>query len=212
MVLCFNRMGLAAHNYKTAYEVEFGETPDTSCMKFQFYQPIRAFDPFATFPNNWWVNGRYLGIQEDAGDDLTFIVEVEADGEKKRLTRSVVQDRFPEGGHPPRIRMKIADTALFKNPRSRLRPDNDLPPCRRRRLTPQQELVDELGEEPLSDLPVLTRPGGTYVRRNDYCLVRDNQDKLVEVAVDPDDCIHVLDEGGMRSQPLAYYGHDKLAH
>ena len=50
------------------------------------------------------------------------------------------------------------------------------------------------------------------MRRNDYCLVRDNQDKLVEVAVDPDDCIHVLDEGGMRSQPLAYYGHDKLAH
>ena len=37
MVICFNRTGLATHNYKTSYKVEFGKTPDISCLKFQFY-------------------------------------------------------------------------------------------------------------------------------------------------------------------------------
>ena len=32
-VLCINRTGVASLDWKTPYEVEFGETPDTSCLK-----------------------------------------------------------------------------------------------------------------------------------------------------------------------------------
>ena len=86
-----------------------------------------------TFPNYRWKNVRYLGVAQDSGDELTFIVEMDYEGRKQRLVRSVIQSKFPEGGHPPRVRIKIAPAVLFQDPVSRKRENNAAEKASRRR-------------------------------------------------------------------------------
>ena len=108
--------GVASLDWKTPYEVEFGETPETSCLKCKFYQPVRVYDKFMTLPNHRWKNGRYLGVAQDSGDELTYIFETEYEDKTQLLVRSVIQDKFPEGGYPPRVRINIALAVLFQDP------------------------------------------------------------------------------------------------
>ena len=89
-VINFNRTSNQQLDWKTPFEAQFGETPDTSCLRFKFYQPIRIYNPFSKFPHDRWQKGRYLGVAEDVGDDITYIVEVEKEGKKSILARSIV--------------------------------------------------------------------------------------------------------------------------
>ena len=82
---------------------KFRETLDTSCLKFKIFQPVRVCDAFTSFPKYHWTRGRYLGAEEDTGDEMTFIVEVVQDGEKSRLTRSVVQEVYSVAAYPPKV-------------------------------------------------------------------------------------------------------------
>ena len=113
------------------------------------------------------------------------------------MIRSIVQSRFHEGAHPPQVRIKISDTALFRNPRSRQREDDKLPPSRRRKL----EISDKMVE---SKLPLLSWPSGAYIKRSDYCLVHDNK-QVDEVLPDLGQYIPVVDEGALSSQPVSHY-------
>ena len=92
IVALHNRTGNASLDWRTTCEAEFGETSDTSCLRFKLYQPIRVHDSFARFPHQRWIRGRYLGLAEDSGGDLAFIMEVIWDRKKTHLTRSVVQE------------------------------------------------------------------------------------------------------------------------
>ena len=69
---------------------------------------MRVYNPFACFPNNCWQQGRYLGVAEDVGDNLIYIVEIDQGGKKSILTRSVVQEMIPDGIHLPRVRLNYA--------------------------------------------------------------------------------------------------------
>ena len=42
LVATYNRTSNASLGWKTPYEMAFGETPDTSCLRYKFYQPIRV--------------------------------------------------------------------------------------------------------------------------------------------------------------------------
>ena len=63
-VLRMSRTGVASLHWKTTFELEFGETPDASCLKFKFYQLERAHDQFMNFPNNRRKNGQHLGVAQ----------------------------------------------------------------------------------------------------------------------------------------------------
>ena len=81
--------------------------PDASCLQCKFYQPVRVHDPFLSFPNQRQVRGRYLGLAEDARDDLTFIVQVVKNGKKSRLLWSIIKELHPITAHDPKIRANI---------------------------------------------------------------------------------------------------------
>ena len=94
-VLCMNRLGVASLDWKSPCEVEFGEKSDTLCLKHKICQPVRVYDQFTTFPYHRWKNGRCLGVAQCSGDELNFIVEIDYEGRKQRLVRSVIQEKFP---------------------------------------------------------------------------------------------------------------------
>ena len=114
-----SRTGVAKLDWKTPCEVEFGKNADDSCLKHKFYYLVRACDTFMNVPNHRHKNSRSLGESQESGDELTLIVEVNHEGKKLILVRSVIQAQFPEGHHPPRVRLKIASSILFQDPVSR---------------------------------------------------------------------------------------------
>ena len=88
-----------------------------------------------TFPNHRWKNGRCLGVAQDSGDELTFIVKTDYEGRNRRLVRSVIQSKFPEGDHPPRIRINIVPDILFQDHVPRKRKNNTAEKASLRRKT-----------------------------------------------------------------------------
>jgi hypothetical protein len=80
--------------WKTPYEVHYGETPDISVFRFHFYEPIFYLDPTASFPQANMLPGRYLGIARTTGDAFTFhIITDRPNGRNVVLTRSVIRRR-----------------------------------------------------------------------------------------------------------------------
>jgi hypothetical protein len=65
-------------NWRTPYEVHWGETPDLSVFQFLFYEPIYYLDPLAKFPNPNMLPGRFLGIARTTGDAFTFYIEAKS--------------------------------------------------------------------------------------------------------------------------------------
>jgi len=81
-------------NWKTPYEMHFGDTPDISVFRFSFWEPIYYHDPHARFPNPNLLAGRFLGIARTTGDAFTFYVYTQkSQGRDVVLARSVIRKR-----------------------------------------------------------------------------------------------------------------------
>ena len=86
----------AALNWKTPWEKTFGETPDISAFwGFSFYQKVRYLVKSIKFPENKAKPGRWLGIDWESGDQLTYKILPDDPnvplGQKLILTRSVLE-------------------------------------------------------------------------------------------------------------------------
>ena len=91
-----NHLASRKLGWKTPTEKLLGDTPDISKFRFHFWEPIEYWEP-AKQPDSGWKKGRFLGIDESSGDDMTFFIETEKDsGEGKNviLTRSNVRTRY----------------------------------------------------------------------------------------------------------------------
>ena len=91
-----NHLASRKLDWKTPMEKLTGDTPDISMFRFHFWEPIEYLDPSVKQPASGWKKGRFLGINWDAGDDMTFFVETEkshGEGRNVILTRSNVRSR-----------------------------------------------------------------------------------------------------------------------
>ena len=113
VVDCLNHIAKKMLNWKTSSEVLNGDTADISPFRFKFWQPVKFYDT-AGFPQSRWVMARFLGIAWDTGDQFTFRVWSEPDGDWTKgseFTRNVVrtrnEDEIPKISEEP-------DTSQFK--------------------------------------------------------------------------------------------------
>jgi len=75
--------------YRTPYEKRHGVTPDVSAyMLFTFWEKILYHDTEQSYPDSKEVPGHFLGIAQNTGDALTFVILGEND---ERLVRSVIR-------------------------------------------------------------------------------------------------------------------------
>ena len=75
--------------WKTPMEKAFGVTPDISALlQYAFYEPIYYHDSETSFPHTREHAGRFLGIAENIGDALTYVV---LDSANNILIRSVLR-------------------------------------------------------------------------------------------------------------------------
>ena len=81
--------------------------------EIKIFQLVRVHNTFILFPKNHLIRGRYLGIEEDPRDNMTFIIKIVRDRKKSRLTRNVVQEVYPIAVHLRRIQVKYCSSALF---------------------------------------------------------------------------------------------------
>jgi len=73
-----------------------GDTPDISAFRFHFWEQVEYWEPTEKQPKSGWKNGRFLGINWSAGDNMTFFIETEknpGEGRNIVLTRSNVRSR-----------------------------------------------------------------------------------------------------------------------
>eukprot|EP00957_Ditylum_brightwellii_P094115 7165323-Ditylum_brightwellii.AAC.1 len=72
-------------------EVLNGDMANISAFRFSFWQKIEYYEPTAKFPDQRWQLGRFVGITWDAGDEFTFKLWTEPNGnwkEGSKLTRN----------------------------------------------------------------------------------------------------------------------------
>ena len=92
---CLNHIAKKPLGWKTSSEVLNGDTADISPFRFKFWQPVKFFNK-VQFPEGRWVMARFLGIAWDSGDQFTFKVWSEPDGDWSKggeFTRNVVRAR-----------------------------------------------------------------------------------------------------------------------
>ena len=97
-VAIHNQTSYKSTNNKTPWELVKGDTPNISPFwNFDFYQKVRYIHPDNKFPNVTVLPGRFLGIEWDTGDLLTYRIlpDTTDPGEPTVLTRSVVE---PDNG------------------------------------------------------------------------------------------------------------------
>ena len=71
-----------------------GDTPDISVFRFHIWEKIEYYDPSAKQLSSGWLPGRFLGINRQAGDAMTYFVETaKAGGNDVVLTRSTIRSR-----------------------------------------------------------------------------------------------------------------------
>ena len=100
LVSCHNVTAHESLNYRTPYEKRHGTTPDISAfVLFHFWEKIYYHAPDNSFPDSKELPGYFLGVANNVGDALTFIILSE-DG--KRLHRSVIRSALgkPLSGFP----------------------------------------------------------------------------------------------------------------
>ena len=93
---CMNHIAKKSLGWRTSYEIMNGDTPDISAFRFTFWQQIEYFDPTARFPDSQWKEGRFLGIAWNSGDQFTFKIWTEENGNWKQgreLIRNIVRPR-----------------------------------------------------------------------------------------------------------------------
>ena len=87
-VYIINRISHKKLHNKTPIEVCFVYTPDiSSLLCFQWYQDVFYLDSEASFPSSKELHGNFVGISENVGDSLTFLILTDS---CKVISRSVV--------------------------------------------------------------------------------------------------------------------------
>ena len=100
LVSCHNVTAHEALGYRTPYEKRHGSTPDISAfILFHFWEKIYYHAPDNSFPESKELPGYFLGVANNVGDALTFVILSE-DGQ--RLHRSVIRSALgkPLSGFP----------------------------------------------------------------------------------------------------------------
>ena len=114
MMYCCYILNHLAHpllENRTPIERAFGITPDISALLiFMWYQKILYYDPGPKFPQTKEKLGRFVGIAENTGDALTFLIET--NDTKEIIKRSDV--RPYEDDHNPNLR--VPDSACSHVP------------------------------------------------------------------------------------------------
>jgi hypothetical protein len=64
-------------NWKTPLQVMYGTKPDISKFCFEFYEKVIYLEADEKFPHQKEKHGRFIGIEENTGDDLTFQIRNE---------------------------------------------------------------------------------------------------------------------------------------
>ena len=78
--------------WRTPHEKLTGETPDISVFRFHFWQDVEYFDPTQKTPHDGWCRAKFLCINDSAGDNMTYILEVKSpQGKPSIITRSNVR-------------------------------------------------------------------------------------------------------------------------
>ena len=81
-------------NWRTPTEKLTGDTPDISIFRFHFWEAIEYYDTNEKNPHDGWKPGRFLGINESAGDAMTYFIEVKSKkGKPVVITRSNVRSK-----------------------------------------------------------------------------------------------------------------------
>ena len=91
-----NHTAHSSLNWTTPYEKTHGETPDISVFwSFKFWQKIRYLIKSAKFPENKAKPGRWIGIDWQSGDHMTYKILPEDPNASENgriiLTRSVIE-------------------------------------------------------------------------------------------------------------------------
>ena len=103
VVACFNYTSHATINNRTPHERMFGHTPDISCFRFRFWEPVWYYEPTAKHPKPNFLPGRFVGIAWDHGDAFTYRVwTTPADDWTKglELIRNIVKSRALDQSEP----------------------------------------------------------------------------------------------------------------
>jgi hypothetical protein len=99
--------------WKTPFEAHYGDTPDISVFRFEFWEPVYYHDPHLKFPHPNLLPGRFLGIARTTGDTFTFYVYTQRPkGRNTVLARSVIRRRFPGESEPQADYTNEGDSAL----------------------------------------------------------------------------------------------------
>ena len=86
-----NILALRSKRWRTPMELSTGNTPDISCFRFHFWEPVWYFE-LSKAPDSLWCKGRWLGFAESSGDTMTYVIEKE-DRPKSIIIRSGVRTR-----------------------------------------------------------------------------------------------------------------------
>ena len=75
-VYIMNHLAMEPLNQCTPIEVAFGAvTPDISaCLQFHLYEPVLYYKPYSSYPDSKESFGCFVGIAENVGDALTYLM------------------------------------------------------------------------------------------------------------------------------------------
>jgi hypothetical protein len=88
-----NHTAVRRLNWRTPYEILYGDTPDISVFWFIFYEPVYYLEPNIQFPKANMLPGRFLGIARTTGDAFTFVITMDDGIKSIALHRSVIRRR-----------------------------------------------------------------------------------------------------------------------
>jgi hypothetical protein len=90
VVFLLNRIANPELNWRTPMEACFGITPDLSPLLIHsFFDKVYYLDAEVPFPQSKEKLGRFVGIAENTGDALTFLIYIE--GTEQVIARSVIR-------------------------------------------------------------------------------------------------------------------------
>ena len=82
-------------NWRTPTEKLTGDTPDISIFRFHFWEEVEYYDTSEKNPHDGWKPARFLGINDSAGDSMTYYIEIKSPtGRPIVVTRSNVRSKI----------------------------------------------------------------------------------------------------------------------
>jgi hypothetical protein len=95
-----NHTAVCRLNWRTPYEILYGDTHDISVFRFIFYAPVYYLEPNIQFPKANMLPGRFLGISRTTGDAFTFVITTDDGIKSIALHRSVIRRRDIKSNDP----------------------------------------------------------------------------------------------------------------